>query len=48
MTAASEEDVMHIFKKNKTLFDIVKATDAVFFKDLMALFTAARTQLTKE
>jgi len=48
MTAANEEDVMHIFKKNKTLFDIVKATDAVFFKDLMALFTAARTQLTKE
>lgn len=48
MTAENEEDVMHIFKKNKTLFDIVKATDAVFFKELMALFTEAKTQLTKE
>jgi hypothetical protein len=48
MTAANEEDVMHIFKKNKTLFDIVKATDAVFFKELMALFTEAKTQLIKE
>lgn len=45
MTAANEEDVMHIFKKNKNLFDIVKATDAVFFKELMALFTEAKTQL---
>jgi hypothetical protein len=48
MTAANEEDVMHIFKKNKTLFDKVKATDAVFFKELMALFTEAKTQLIKE
>ena len=48
MTAANEEDVMHIFKKNKTLFDTVKATDAVFFKELMALFTEAKTQLIKE
>ena len=27
---ANDEDVMHIFKKNKVLFDTVKATDAVF------------------
>jgi hypothetical protein len=48
MTAANEEDVMHIFKKNKVLFDAVKTTDAVFFKELMALFTEAKTQLSKE
>jgi hypothetical protein len=48
MVSENQEDVMHIFKKNKTLFDIVKATDAVFFKELMALFTEAKTQLTKE
>jgi hypothetical protein len=48
MTAADEEDVMHIFKKNKVLFDAVKTTDAVFFKELMALFTEAKTQLSKE
>ena len=48
MTASTEEDVMHIFKKNKVLFDTVKATDAVFFKELMALFTEAKTQLIKE
>ena len=48
MTASTEADIMHIFKKNKVLFDEVKATDAVFFKELMALFTEAKTQLTKE
>jgi hypothetical protein len=48
MTASTEEDVMHVFKKNKVLFDTVKATDAVFFKELMALFTEAKTQLIKE
>lgn len=48
MVSANQEDVMHIFKKNKTLFDTVKATDAVFFKELMALFTEAKTQLIKE
>ena len=36
---ANEEDVMQIFKKNKSLFDTVKATDAVFFKAMMAKFT---------
>ena len=46
--SSSEEDVMHIFKKNKVLFDAVKTTDAMFFKELMALFTEAKNQLTKE
>jgi ERF superfamily len=46
--AENEEDVMHIFKKNKVLFDAVKTTDAVFFKELMALFTEAKNQLVKE
>jgi hypothetical protein len=45
MTASNEENIMHIFKKNKVLFDAVKTTDAVFFKELMALFTEAKTQL---
>ena len=36
---SNEEDVMQIFKKNKSLFDTVKATDAVFFKAMMAKFT---------
>ena len=30
--AVNKEDVLLIFKKNKALFDTVKATDAVFFK----------------
>jgi hypothetical protein len=46
--AENEEDIMHIFKKNKVLFDAVKTTDAVFFKELMALFTEAKNQLVKE
>jgi hypothetical protein len=37
--AASEEDVMVIFKRNKVIFDEVKATDPVFFKGIMAKFT---------
>lgn len=36
---SNEEDVMQIFKKNKSLFDSVKATDALFFKGMMAKFT---------
>jgi hypothetical protein len=40
--AQSKSDVMDIFKKNKELFDSVKATDPEFFKDLMASFTAAK------
>lgn len=45
---SSEEDVMKIFKKNKTLFDTVKATDAVFFKEMMAKFTETKNKFNKE
>ena len=44
----NEEDVMQIFKKNKVLFDTVKSTDAVFFKEMMGKFTDTKNQLTKE
>ncbi len=44
----NEEDVMLIFKKNKVLFDTVKATDADFFKDIMAKFTAKKNEFNKE
>jgi hypothetical protein len=37
--ASSEEDVMVIFKRNKVIFDEVKATDPEFFKGIMAKFT---------
>jgi hypothetical protein len=43
-----EEDVMLIFKKNKVLFDTVKATDPVFFKEMMGKFTERKTLFTKE
>ena len=43
----SEEDVMAIFKKNKVLFDNVKAVDATFFKEMMAKFTAVKNQFNK-
>jgi hypothetical protein len=42
--ATNEEDVMAIYKKNKQLFEEVKAQDAVFFKDLMNKFTEARNK----
>ena len=45
--AASEDDVMQIFKKNKQLFDAVKAQDAEFFKGLMAKFTEAKTKFNQ-
>jgi hypothetical protein len=44
----NEEDVMLIFKKNKVLFDTVKATDADFFKGMMGKFTAKKNEFTKE
>ena len=44
----NEEDVMLIFKKNKVLFDTVKATDANFFKEMMSKFTAKKNEFTKE
>lgn len=46
--ATKEEDVMQIFKKNKVLFDTVKATDATFFKEMMGKFTEKKNQFTKE
>jgi len=45
---SNEEDVMHIFKKNKVLFDKVKATDAVFFKEMMVKFTETKNKFNKE
>ena len=45
---ANDEDVMKIFKKNKLLFDTVKATDAAFFKDLMVKFTQRKNMFIKE
>jgi hypothetical protein len=45
---ADEEDVMLIFKKNKVLFDTVKATDPVFFKEMMGKFTERKTLFIKE
>ena len=45
---SNEEDVMLIFKKNKALFDTVKATDAVFFKEMMGKFTERKNMFTKD
>ena len=45
--AGSADDVMQIFKKNKQLFDAVKAQDADYFKDLMAMFTAAKNKFAE-
>lgn len=42
--AGSSEDVMSIYRKNKILFESVKNVDAVFHKDLMATFTAAKNK----
>ena len=36
-----------IFKKNKVLFDNVKAVDATFFKEMMAKFTEVKNQFNK-
>ena len=44
----NEEDVMLIFKKNKVLFDTVKATDATFFKEMMGKFTEKKNEFNKE
>jgi hypothetical protein len=45
---ADEKDVMQIFKKNKVLFDTVKATDALFFKEMMAKFTERNKTFKKD
>jgi len=47
-TCANQEDVMMIFKKNKVLFDTVKAADAIFFKEMMVRFTEVKTKLKKD
>jgi hypothetical protein len=44
----SEDDVMAIFKKNKILFDTVKSTDSVFFKEMMLKFTEKRSNFKKD
>lgn len=46
--ATKEDDVMQIFKKNKQLFDAVKAQDADYFKDLMAMFTVAKNKFAEQ
>jgi len=45
---ASDADVMTIFKKNKVLFDTVKATDPSFFKEMMGKFTQTKANFAKE
>ena len=40
--AASPADVMDIFRKNKQVFDAVKAQDPVFFKQLMNDFSVTK------
>jgi hypothetical protein len=42
------DDVLSIFKKNKTLFDTVKLTDPQFFTEMMTKFTEVKTKLEKE
>ena len=42
------DDVMKIFKSNKQLFDAVKTHDAEYFKDLMIMFSAAKSKHEKE
>jgi len=41
---SSDADVMTIFKKNKVLFDTVKATDPEFFKEMMGKFTETKNK----
>jgi len=44
----SDADVMTIFKKNKVLFDEVKAVDTAFFKEMMVKFTETKDKFKKE
>jgi len=41
---SSDADVMTIFKKNKVLFDTVKAKDPEFFKEMMGKFTETKNK----
>jgi len=42
------DDVLLIFKKNKTLFDTVKLTDQAFFAEMMTKFTEVKTKLEEK
>lgn len=42
--AQSTEDVMSIYRKNKVLFDTLKAVDPDEHKEMMGVFTAAKTK----
>jgi hypothetical protein len=42
------DDVLLIFKKNKTLFDTVKLTDPEFFTEMMTKFTEIKTKLEEK
>lgn len=44
---SNDADVMTIFKKNKVLFDEVKQTDPMFFKDMMVKFTETKAKFAK-
>jgi hypothetical protein len=46
--AESQQDVMQLFKLNKTLFDVVKGIDEAFFKDLMTQFAAVKKQFEEQ
>jgi hypothetical protein len=46
--ADTEDGVMQVFKSNKTLFDAVKATDEVFFKELMGEFAKAKNKFKEQ
>lgn len=43
--AESADDLLQIFRKNKQLFDAVKAHDPVFFKGMMEDFSRTKAQL---
>ena len=45
---SSDADVMTIFKRNKVLFDTVKAKDPEFFKEMMGKFTETKNKFAKE
>jgi hypothetical protein len=45
---SSDADVMTIFKKNKVLFDTVKAADPVFFANMMVKFTEVNNSFKKD
>jgi len=46
--AEKQEDVMQLFKLNKTLFDAVKGVDEVFFKELMGEFAKVKKQYEEQ